>query len=227
MCDPSPLLTAFSPISHWYYLQHCESLCSAYTYVASVFQDLFIWYGRGSLESERKAAKSFVTELVKASDVSVAFTTKGRHGSSSSPSIAEHVASSLQLPHPIFQTTRAVDEMEEGSESDVFKDILGMRDDASAVLDDGSGHEEPGYASADVSRGSIHSLRRAGGQSSPLATVRTPMQLSLPYFLRLGSSLRCCADRRGRCSSPVLEVQTASRSKYGVTKRPDLCSGRG
>lgn len=43
-----------------------SSLCSAYTYIASVFQDLFVWYGRGTLDEESRFALQFSEELAKA-----------------------------------------------------------------------------------------------------------------------------------------------------------------
>lgn len=43
-----------------------SSLCSAYSYIASVFQDLFVWYGRGTPDEESRIALQFAEELSKA-----------------------------------------------------------------------------------------------------------------------------------------------------------------
>lgn len=78
------------------------SLCSGFSYIASVFQDLFVWYGRGSPDSECRVALQYAEELARSS-----------HGSK-----------------------RKVAHMLEGSESQLWQDIMG-------------GDEE--YASANVS----------------------------------------------------------------------------
>lgn len=43
-----------------------SSLCSAYSYIASVFQDLFVWYGRGTPDEESRVAVQYAEELAKA-----------------------------------------------------------------------------------------------------------------------------------------------------------------
>lgn len=43
-----------------------SSLCSAYSYIASVFQDLFVWYGRGTPDEESRIALQYAEELSKA-----------------------------------------------------------------------------------------------------------------------------------------------------------------
>lgn len=43
-----------------------SSLCSAYSYIASVFQDLFVWYGRGTPDEESRVALQYAEELAKA-----------------------------------------------------------------------------------------------------------------------------------------------------------------
>ena len=42
-----------------------SSLCSAYSYIASVFQDLFVWYGRGTSDEESIIALQYAEELSK------------------------------------------------------------------------------------------------------------------------------------------------------------------
>lgn len=81
-------------------LQEIAALCSAYSYIASVFEDLFVWHGIGSTQRERNAAVHFAMELAQDSD----------------------------------SGTRDVSEVEEGHESDLFKDILGEGDYASAYV---------------------------------------------------------------------------------------------
>ena len=76
------------------------ALCSGYSYIASVFEDLFVWHGVGSTQRERNAAVHFAMELAQDSD----------------------------------SGTRDVSEVEEGHESDLFKDILGEGDYASAYV---------------------------------------------------------------------------------------------
>ncbi|KAK9895903.1 hypothetical protein P389DRAFT_71575 [Cystobasidium minutum MCA 4210] len=43
-----------------------SSLCSAYSYIASVFQDLFVWYGRGTPDEESRVALQYAEELARA-----------------------------------------------------------------------------------------------------------------------------------------------------------------
>lgn len=43
-----------------------SSLCSAYSYIASVYQDLFVWYGRGTSDEESRIALQYAEELAKA-----------------------------------------------------------------------------------------------------------------------------------------------------------------
>lgn len=43
-----------------------SSLCSAYSYIASVFQDLFVWYGRGTPDEESRVAFQYAEELARA-----------------------------------------------------------------------------------------------------------------------------------------------------------------
>jgi len=40
-----------------------SSLCSGYSHVASVFQELFVWYGRGSPDEETRVALQYAESL--------------------------------------------------------------------------------------------------------------------------------------------------------------------
>lgn len=44
-------------------LQNTANLCSAYSIVVSILNDVFVWHGRGSSEPERAAMVSYAREL--------------------------------------------------------------------------------------------------------------------------------------------------------------------
>ena len=69
--------------------QHRSSLCSASAYVASVFQELFVWHGKGSTDLERIAAYQYAQELSQGQrDIVEVY--EGREGSLFSDIMGDH-----------------------------------------------------------------------------------------------------------------------------------------
>ncbi|CAD6581118.1 MAG: hypothetical protein CYPHOPRED_001487, partial [Cyphobasidiales sp. Tagirdzhanova-0007] len=68
---------------------HRSSLCSASAYVASVFQELFVWHGKGSTDLERIAAYQYAQELSQGQrDIVEVY--EGREGSLFSDIMGDH-----------------------------------------------------------------------------------------------------------------------------------------
>jgi hypothetical protein len=111
-----------------------SSLCSAYSYVASVFQDLFVWYGRGSPDDESRVALQYAETLSKAG--------------------------------PGFK--RKVVHMLEGSESELWNDIMGHGED---------------YACANVSCSAKEIIcPNVHGSLTPLALQHWRFRLDFPLL---------------------------------------------